>query len=83
MKWTPWAGQGERSIKIGCSLAGQADWSLPRTGAEELAAGVGPWSDGLIGASLVDGKGIGLPIDFHGCSRVGEAEGLDELEGML
>ena len=25
---------------------------------------------------MADGEGNGLPIDFHGCSRVGDAEGV-------
>ncbi len=50
-------------------------WPTPRTGAEELAAGVGPRSDGLIGASLVDGKRDRLSIDFQRCLRNSHAEG--------
>jgi hypothetical protein len=41
-------------------------WPTPRTGAEELAAGVGPGSDGWFGASLVYGKPDGLAIDLEG-----------------
>lgn len=50
-------------------------WPTPRTGAEELAAGVGPKSDGYIGASLVDGKCDGLPGDLDWCFRIGHTEG--------
>ncbi len=41
----------------------------------KLAAGVGPVSDGLIGASLIDGKRNGLAVDFYRCARSGVTEG--------
>ncbi len=50
-------------------------WPTPRTGAEELAAGVGPGSDGWSGASLVDGKPDGLAIDLQGRAGMLIAEG--------
>ena len=50
-------------------------WPTPRTGAEDLAAGVGPGSDGHSGASLVDGKPDGLAIDLEGRAGLLVAEG--------
>jgi len=50
-------------------------WPTPRTGAEELAAGVGPGSDGWFGASLVDGKPDALAIDLEGRAGMLVAEG--------
>jgi hypothetical protein len=44
-------------------------WPTPRTGAEELAAGVGAGSDGWFGASLLDGKPDGMAIDLEGVAQ--------------
>ena len=50
-------------------------WPTPRTGAEELASGVGPGSDGWFGQSLVDGKPDAIAIDLEGCVGKLVAEG--------
>lgn len=43
----------DRENKVGKTKAPEVPWPTPKTGAEELAAGVGRWSDGLIGALIM------------------------------
>ena len=58
-------------------------WLTPRTGTEELAAGVGPGSVGRFGASLVEGKPDGLAIDLEGRAGMLVAKGAVRAPGAL
>ena len=48
VRWSPSVGQWIEEIKLGLMQWVEMPWPTPRTGANQLAAGVGPTTEGLI-----------------------------------